>query len=65
MAAPRMRTAEEALAIIKAEDPDTAVTIRQIRHWINTGTLPHIPVGKKKLINVDRLLEFLESGGAA
>ncbi len=59
---PRMRTAEGALQIIKAEDPQTAVTLRQIRALINTGTIPHIPVGRKKLVNVDTLLAYL--GGA-
>ncbi len=56
----RMRTAEGALAIIKAEDPDTAVTLRAIRRLINTGEVPHVPIGCKKLINVDRLMDYLK-----
>lgn len=55
----RMRTAEGALQIIKEQDPDTAVTLRFIRRLISTGALPSIPVGRKKLINVDALLEYL------
>ncbi len=62
--APRLRTAEGALALIKESDPGTAVTLRQIRRWINTGAVPHIPVGRKKMVNVDQLFAFLESGGA-
>lgn len=57
--AARMRTAEGALEIIKQQDPDTAVTLRMIRRLINTGALPHVPVGRKKLINVDGLLAYL------
>lgn len=60
MATPRMRTAAGALEIIKAEDPGTAVTLRFIRGLINTGAVPHVPVGKKKLVNVDKLMEYLE-----
>lgn len=64
MAAPRMRTAEGALEIIKAEDPETAVTLRYVRHLIATGAVPYVPVGRKKLVNVDRLLAYLENGDA-
>ena len=59
---PRMRTAEAALAVIKDQDPNTAVTLRMIRRLINTGEIPHVPVGRKKLVNVDRLLIYLEEG---
>lgn len=62
---PRMRTAEGALAIIKAEDPGTAVTLRYIRRLIAAGTIPHIPVGRKKLVNVDELLAYLEGRNIA
>lgn len=62
---PRMRTAEGALAIIKAEDPGTAVTLRYIRRLIAAGTIPHVPVGRKKLVNVDELLAYLEGGNIA
>ena len=61
--APRMRTAAGALDIIKAEDPETAVTLRYIRRLIATGILPYVPVGRKKLVNVDSLLTYLETSG--
>ena len=59
----RMRTAEGALQIIKEMDPGTAVTLRSIRRLINTGTIPCVPVGRKKLVNVDGLLAYLEGKG--
>lgn len=62
---PRMRTAEGALAIIKEQDPDTAVTLRYIRRLITDGTIPHVPVGRKKLVNVDGLLAYLEGRSIA
>lgn len=62
---PRMRTAEGALAIIKDLDPDSAVTLRYIRRLINSGEVPHVSCGTKKLVNVDNLLEYLSKGGGA
>lgn len=59
MPAPRMRTAEGALAIIQQQDPDTAITLRSIRRMICTGEVPCVPVGRKKLINVDLLMKHL------
>lgn len=59
----RMRTAEGALQIIKEMDPETAVTLRAIRRLINTGTIPCVPVGRKKLVNVDGLISYLEGTG--
>ena len=58
--AARMRTAAGALEIIKSEDPGTAVTLRYIRRLITTGAVPHVDCGRKKLVNVDNLLKFLE-----
>ena len=57
---PRMRTAPGALEIIKAQDPETAVTEHYIRRLIRTGAIPHVDVGRKKLVNVDQLLSYLE-----
>lgn len=58
--AARMRTAEGALQIIKQQDPETAVTLRAIRRLINAGVIPCVPVGRKKLINVDGLIAYLD-----
>lgn len=60
MPTPRMRTAQGALEIIKEVDPGTAVTLRYIRGLIATGAVPHVDVGRKKLVNVDQILRFLE-----
>lgn len=59
----RMRTAPGALEIIKQQDPETAVTLHYLRHLIKTGKIPCVPVGRKKLVNVDKLLDFLECKG--
>ena len=64
MPSPRMRTAPGALEIIKELDPGTAVTLRYVRRLIATGEVPHVDVGRKKLVNVDLLLKFLEGESA-
>lgn len=60
MATPRMRTAPGALAIIQQEDPGTDVTLHYLRHLIKTGAVPCVPVGRKKLVNVDKLIDYLK-----
>ena len=59
MTAPRMRTAPEAIAEIKAVDPKTALTERALRRMINSGVLPSVNIGNKKLVNLDKLFEYL------
>ena len=54
-----MRVAKEAAREIKAIDSETAVTETYIRRLIREGTIPHVDVGRKKLINLDLLLEYL------
>lgn len=59
MSPPRMRTAPEALAEIKRNDPDTALTLTAIRRMMNNGTLPYTPIKSKRLINLDTLYGIL------
>lgn len=56
---PRMRTVREAVAEIKALDPDTAVTFYQVRRLALQGVLPVVPAGNKRLICLDTLIEYL------
>ena len=57
---PRMRTAAGVLAEIKAADPNTEVTLHYIRHLIHTNQVPVVPVGRKKLVDVDAVIAHLE-----
>lgn len=61
----RLRTAPGALAILKEQDPGTEVTLHYLRHLIKTGKIPCAPVGRKKLVNVDLLIRFLEGEDVA
>ncbi len=58
----RMRTAAGVLAEIKEQDPKTEVTLHYIRFLINTNAVKVIPVGRKKLVDVDAVLTLLSVG---
>ncbi len=58
---PRMRTVSEAAAEIKAADPNTAITEYHIRQLALQGVLPKVKAGRKLLINLDTLIEYLEN----
>ncbi len=59
---PRMRTAEGVLAEIKAADPGTEVTLHYIRQLIRVKAVPVVEVGKKKLVNLDEVFQYLAAG---
>ena len=56
---PRMRTIKEAAAEIKAIDSGTAITEYHIRQLALSGVLPRVKAGRKFLINLDLLIEYL------
>ena len=58
---PRMRTVKEAAQEIKQLDANTAVTETHIRRLALSGILPRVKAGKKYLINLDTLFEYLEN----
>lgn len=60
MATPRMRTAAGAVATIKEQDPGSEVSVHFVRQLIKTGQLPSVPVGTKRLVDVDLLLDYLK-----
>lgn len=62
MAVPRMRTAEKVLEEIKAADPHTEVTLYYIRALIRAEAVPVVCCGRKKLVNVDSIMELLARG---
>ena len=62
MSIPRMRTAEKVLEEIKAADPNTEVTLYYIRALIRAEAVPVVCCGRKKLVNVDSVMELLANG---
>jgi hypothetical protein len=57
-----MRTAERVLDEIKKVDPETEVTLHYIRALIRAEAVPVVACGRKKLVNVDAVMELLASG---
>lgn len=59
---PRMRTAAKVLEIIQADDPGTEVSLHYIRYLINSGAVPSVTVGRKKLVDADAIIQLISTG---
>ena len=55
----RMRSIREAYKEIKAADPQTGIGLAALYRLVADGVSPCTPVGKKYLIDMDRLEEYL------
>lgn len=53
---PKMRTIKEAAAELN-------VPVYALRQWVKAGDIPAVYAGKKALLNIDRVIEFLEMRG--
>lgn len=65
MPAPRMRTIKGAVAFLKEQDPGSEITEYYIRRLVKTGEIPSLPVGCKRLIDVDQLSDYLKGAVTA
>lgn len=59
MPLPRMRLLNEAAAEVKEMDPGSAVTTYFIRQLALEGKIKSVMAGRKRLINLDSLLDYL------
>ena len=57
----RIRKIKEAIAEIRKQDPESAITEHYLRWLCTTGQIPILRSGKDYLINMDILEQFLES----
>lgn len=64
MELPKMRTAPEAIAMLKELDPDTAFTLRALRRMMKNGEIPVVNIASQRLIDFNVLLEYLHNGTA-
>ncbi|TYQ14768.1 UNVERIFIED_CONTAM: hypothetical protein Cloal_1146 [Acetivibrio alkalicellulosi] len=55
----RMRTQAQALAEVKAIDPNTALTAHALRQLVLQRKIKVVMAGNKYLINFDSLLDYL------
>lgn len=58
----RMRTLPQAAAWAKETDPETALTFSALRRLVLAGEIPHVLVGIKRLIALEDLETYLETG---
>lgn len=58
---PRMRTINEAADELKALDPRTAMSPYHIRRLCLDGVLPTVKAGKKILLNLDALIDYMQN----
>lgn len=56
---PRMRTIPKAYEEVKRADPNTSLTLRALRRMVNSGEIPCVMVGAKRLVDLDLLFDFL------
>ena len=59
----RMRTLDEAYTALKQLDPNTAVSKYFIRRLALSGKIPTVMCGRKRLLNFDGLLAYLNGTG--
>ncbi len=57
----KMRLIKEIFEDIKRNDPDTAITMCGLRRMVKTGVIPSVEVGRKKLINADTVMDYLNN----
>ena len=55
----RMRTMTEVMKHLKENDPDGALRPWALRNMVKTGRIPSVKQGRKYLINIDLLDEYL------
>ena len=55
----KMRSINEALSLIKAADPDSAVTYNLIKKLIAESKIRYFMSGKKVILNYDDLLKVI------
>jgi hypothetical protein len=56
----KIRTLAEAYTYIKEIDPETAITRNALRRMVVSGNVPCVKAGKKYLIDMDVLFEYLK-----
>ena len=56
---PRMRTIPKAYEEVKRADPNTNLTLRALRRMVNSGEVPCVMVGTKRLVDLDLLFDVL------
>lgn len=57
----KMRIIKDIYEDIKRNDPETAITMCGLRRMVQTGVIPSVQVGRKRLINADTVMDYLNN----
>lgn len=57
----RMRTVKQCIEHFKDEDPETSLTEYYINGLVKQEKIPVFYAGRKRLVNLDKLIEYLNS----
>ena len=58
---PRMRTLDECYKELKELDPNTSITKYFLRQLAIQNKVPCVMAGRKRLINLDKVIEYLNT----
>lgn len=58
-----LRSIKKAFDIIKADDPESAVTVHTIRTWCKEGKIKCLTTGNKVLVDIQSLLDYIAMKG--
>lgn len=56
---PQMRYIADAVKLLKTADPETPVTVYMVTRLVKTGAIPSTPIGRRRLVDVAQLCEYL------
>ena len=54
-----LRSIKKAWDMIKADDPETAVTVHTIRTWCKEGKIKSLSAGNKVLVDMNSLFDYI------
>lgn len=62
MAIARMRTIKQCFEYFKEVDPESCITEYYLRGLVKQNKVPVFLAGRKQLINLDKLIDYLNGG---
>lgn len=54
-----LRSIKKAWDMIKADDPETAITVHTIRTWCKEGKVKCLSAGNKVLVDMNSLFDYI------
>jgi len=65
MALARMRTIRQCYEYFKEQDPESCISEYYLRSLVKQNKVPVFHAGRKQLVNLDKLIDYLNSDAAA